>query len=657
MEHDGSGRLLRDTPGQPSIYLPPEEIKNVRAGDRLTVRLEMGRKQRIRGRVVSRGERASDEVVGVVVERAHAVFLEPEPPGPAIILAQKGNAKANDAVRVRVIQEARGHHAAVGEVIEVLGNPDSPAVQTEIVIRSQGLPMEFSDEALRQAEKFEAVNPDHALKDGRRDLRSITHVTIDGEDARDFDDAVAAQTQAGGIRVWVSIADVSSYVTEGSPLDADAQERGTSVYFPHRVIPMLPERLSNELCSLRPNEPRLCLTCEMTIDAEGRRHAIEVYPSLIRSAARLTYTQVEAVLSESADANNPACSHTATLKILLQAARSLRRRREQHGALDLDVPEAQIIVDTQGTPRTIRERPRLEAHRLIEDLMVAANESVAELLEHRQRATLFRVHEAPSVEKLMMLARWAQQFGLGFDVKKAQRPHVLATLSRGMQTLAQKETGHMLLLRSLAQARYAAENLGHYGLGSRAYTHFTSPIRRYPDLIVHRSLYGLWRHGEQLKQLPTIADRTSFQERRSMEAERAVEKLMGCYVATQHVGETYDGVITGVHASGAFVRLKEVFIEGLVPMQSLGAASGDYFDVLTEELALVGKRSGQRFTIGDTVKVRVASVNIRSRHIDFELVKGNGAPAPRRFDPNRFRPGQGRKRQGGQFRGKKKRFR
>ncbi|MEE8410418.1 MAG: VacB/RNase II family 3'-5' exoribonuclease, partial [Myxococcota bacterium] len=464
-------------------------------------------------------------------------------------------------------------------------------------------------------------------------------------DARDFDDAVAARPEGDGFRLWVSIADVSHYVKPGSALDRSAAERGTSVYFPHRAVPMLPERLSNDLCSLRPNVLRFAMTCEMRVRPGGRRQGIRIYPSLIQSHGRLTYEQVQAAL----DGKPPRAlsDHVRHLGHLLDVARLLRAHRTSRGAIDLDVAEAQVLLGPDGAARDIKPRERLESHRLIEDLMIAANESAAEHLLARSWPTVFRVHPQPDAKRVAGLAMWAQRAGLDFDFDGKASAKVLARFAESLRRGSRGLAGQMMLLRSLAQARYRDENVGHYALASKAYVHFTSPIRRYPDLLVHRSLRALGRKGSRPRGLGAAAERASLQERRAMEAERAVEQLMACQVASQHLGRTVNGTVVGVHRAGAFVRGVELYVEGLLATEDLESATRDSWDLLDDEQALLARRTGRRIRLGDSVEVRLATVDLRRRYINFELIE-----LPRDDSP---RPATSRRRKASEPTAKKKR--
>lgn len=614
LQPDGSGRLTPAALDRPDIFVPPEEIGNLRSGDEITVRLEQGRKGRIRGRLVTLGARLAARAVGIVDAHRGRWFLDPVPPGPTLMIdeADLNGARRGVAVEVEVLAEARGHRAARARVDEVLGSPDVPSVQVEMLVRGQGLPIVFSDAALAEAEAAVEPSDDPAALAGRKDLRRITHVTIDGEDARDFDDAVAAVPEGDGFRVWVSIADVSHYVRPGSALEEAVRERGTSVYFPHRAIPMLPERLSNGVCSLKPRQPRFTLTCEMLVRPGGRRQQVRVYPSLIVSRARLTYKRVQAALDGETVPELDGLQEL--LEALVAASRYLRGRRTSRGAVDLELPEAEVVLGPDGAARHIRPAARLEAHRIIEDLMIAANESVAEQLVARQIDTVFRVHATPDSGRVGQLVRWAAHAGVPISADP-ETPKGLARLARELQKRPDATAGQLLLLRAMAQARYSDENIGHFALASRAYLHFTSPIRRYPDLLVHRCLRALWRQGPRPRQLTTAASRASLQERRAMEAERAVEQLMACHVALHHIGLPLAGIVVGVHRAGVFVRCREPFFEGLIPMERLEEVTSDRYDVIDDEHILLGRRTGRQVRLGDEVAVQVENVDTRFRHI------------------------------------------
>ena len=484
-----------------------------------------------------------------------------------------------------------------------------------------GLPSRFPSEALEEAEGLSdpADSANSTAGDHRRDLRGQPHVTIDGEDARDFDDAISAKREGDGYRVWISIADVASYVQEGTALDKEARLRGTSVYFPRHVIPMLPERLSNGLCSLVPGQSRLTLTCEMYVRADGGRGDLSIYPSLIESSARLTYDQVQQLIDGKTDAMPG--STARMVRRAIEVSGLLRKRRFARGSLDLEIPEPRVLFDSDGEPSDVVASLQNPSHHVIEDLMVAANEAVAEyLLEHRL-AGLFRVHPPPPGEKWAGLKAWSNQFGFRLKREAPQDPMVLARFLKRLRQTPQADAGQFVLLRSLAQAYYASGVHMHYGLASTAYVHFTSPIRRYPDLLVHRALWNHWQGKRKLQGLDELAASCSATERRAIEAEREIHRLVACSVARRRIGEEMQARVVGIHVVGLFVRPVDLFAEGLIPIKSLGRSAGEYLEVLPEIQTIVGRLSGMSYRLGDPVKVRLSHVDLKNRQLNFELAQ------------------------------------
>ncbi|MEO5657162.1 MAG: ribonuclease R, partial [Nitrospiria bacterium] len=470
--------------------------------------------------------------------------------------------------------------------------------------------------------------PDHVTADllaGRRDLRALTTVTIDGEHAKDFDDAISIEEHPDGVtRLWVHIADVSAYVPWDSVLDLEARRRATSVYFPDRVIPMFPERLSNGICSLNPFEDRLTLTCQMDIDPQGHRRVYELYPSVIRSDARLTYTAVGRILEqEDPELSQRHESLLGPLRAMGRLCKLLQTRRRERGSIDFDLPEPEILLDLLGETTSIISRERTIAHRLIEEFMLAANETVAEHLSRRETPMLYRIHDRPDPEKLLNFSEVLSGFGHGLAVTATLAPKTLARLLETVKDRPEEGLINTLLLRSMKQARYAVENVGHFGLASAHYTHFTSPIRRYPDLVIHRlikaSLGGGGLPVDRLEHLmPEIARTSSAQERVSMEAEREVIDLKKTRYMADKVGQEYDGIIAGVTQYGFFVQLADIFVEGLVHMTAL---EGDYYRYHEKQHALIGERHRRQYRLGDRVRVVVDRVDMIKRRVDFRLAE------------------------------------
>ncbi|HEY5513783.1 MAG TPA: ribonuclease R, partial [Geomonas sp.] len=512
-----------------------------------------------------------------------------------------------------------------GRITEVLGNANDPEVEVLTVIKKYDLPHIFGEDVLAEAARQpQQVDPEAGA--GRTDLRGRLTVTIDGETARDFDDAVSVAREGERIRLWVSIADVSHYVREGSSLDTEAYLRGTSVYFPDRCIPMLPEALSNGICSLNPVVDRLTMTAEMLFDAGGAMVDSSFYTSVIRSAARLTYTTVKRILADR-DAEVLA-AHVALipdLEVMEELSTRLNGRRRGRGSIDFDLPEPQIILDLQGETTDIIRAERNLAHRIIEEFMLAANEAVASFLEGTPVPSLYRVHENPDPLKLRDLAEFVLSFGYELKVAEDDKvsPAALQRLLAEVEGKPEERLINEVLLRCMKQARYSAENLGHFGLAAPSYTHFTSPIRRYPDLVVHRILKRVLsgrlsgQDRDHLEaRLPETALHTSRRERIAMEAEREMVDLKKMQFMRDKLGEEYDGFITGVAPFGLFVELVDLFVEGMIPVATLPA---DYYVHLEKEHALVGENSRVRYRIADRIRVKVAGVNEARKQVEFAL--------------------------------------
>lgn len=516
---------------------------------------------------------------------------------------------------VRIDVKRQKGHQYKGKVLEVFSSIDDNQLEAAIVEEQHGYPTEFSEQALKDAEEAQNFKPGK-----RRDLTRCVTVTIDGETARDFDDAISIEETSQGFNLKVSIADVSHFVREGTSLDHEAHARGTSIYFPDRCVPMLPEILSNNLCSLVPKQARFALTCEMEISKHGEVIKSQVYPSVIQSHERLTYTKVAQIIEEhKKDVVNP------EIEKLLRSAHKLsliiRKNRSARGSLDLDLPEPEFVLDQEGKIASVRQALRNEAHRLIEDFMILANEAVSELIEEHGYASIFRVHEDPDPLKIEKLGLIVQRFGFKLSEKK--------DLSESMQNFLDNVRGHqnekmlvVSLLRSLKQAHYNASNLGHFGLGSESYCHFTSPIRRYPDLMIHRILRksDFFKSGQSpydFEKLQEIAKSCSETERRAFLAERDMEDLKKVRFMSQFVGKTFEGIIVSVKSFGMFVEIMPHFIEGMIPTRLL---PHDYYALDDLEITLQGRRSRLKFRIGDKVKVHLQEVDRFKRQITFRYL-------------------------------------
>jgi ribonuclease R len=605
------------------IYVPAAGVRPAMHGDRVLVRVErFSRRGRNEGRVTKVLARGVTELVGVVRRgRTTAVLVPREPRITTPILVPRGadaGAQDGDMVVARLTRYPGSAADAEAAVTRVLGAASDPRVETDAVIHAYGLPREFPPEVAAEARRVPAAVP-HAALAGRLDLRDLPIVTIDGENARDFDDAVLVEPLGAGFLLTVAVADVAHYVPAGSVLDLEARARGTSVYFPDRVVPMLPEELSNGICSLKAGEDRLVKTVRMELDARGRMLGAVFHSGVMRSAARLTYTQVRQALVD----RDPALRRElGALVGMLERAEALTRlltaRRRERGALDFDLPEAEIVLDLRGRPEQIVRAERSIAHQLIEEFMLAANEAVARELARRKLPLLHRVHEAPSVESARDTARFIEGFGLHLHLEDGRpTPRAFQDVLARVAGRPEERLVNTVILRSMQQARYAAEPLGHFGLATDAYTHFTSPIRRYPDLVVHRTLdVALRGAGRVPPDLVAIAEEASRRERVAMDAEREIVQLKKIQFMRDKIGEGYGGFVSGVTAFGFFVELTDVFVEGLVHVSTLG---DDFYEHVEGQHLLRGRRTRRTFRVGDPVRVEVAGVSIERRQIDFVL--------------------------------------
>jgi ribonuclease R len=673
---DGHGFVIRDD-GEADIYLPPNEMRAVLHKDRVKARIvRSDRKGRPEGRVVEIVERSSKVIIGRLLHESGIWIVAPEDKryGQDVMIpkAATGAAKAGQVVVVELTEPPSLFGQPVGRVKEVLGEMDDPGMEIEIAVRKYDVPHEFSDACIALARALpDKVRPED--KRQRVDLTDVALVTIDGEDARDFDDAVYCEpTKIGkgraavpGWRLLVAIADVSHYVENGSAIDIDAYDRATSVYFPRRVIPMLPEKLSNGLCSLNPEVERLCMVCDMLVTQDGEVSAYQFYPAVMWSHARFTYTEVAAIL---ANTRGPEAAkrkdRIPDLMNLHDVYRALLKSRERRGAVDFETVETQIICDEAGHIEKIVPRTRNDAHKLIEEAMLAANVCSADFISQSKHAGLFRVHEGPTPEKKEILRNFLKITGVGLSISDDPSPAEFQAIAKATKDRPDAQQIQTMLLRSMQQAIYTPINSGHFGLAFEAYTHFTSPIRRYPDLLVHRVIKAILAKAKyQLPILPipgeahaklskrlekNLASKVtepgqkprklsvdmqawqaaglhcSANERRADEASRDVEAWLKCKYMREHLGEEYGGVVSAVTSFGIFVTLDAMYVEGLVHITELG---GEYyrFDEARQELR--GERTGMRYALGTRVQVQVSRVDLDGRRIDFRLVtEGDSLP-------------------------------
>ncbi|HUF20713.1 MAG TPA: ribonuclease R, partial [Burkholderiales bacterium] len=533
-----------------------------------------------------------------------------------------GAAKPGHVVVAQITQQPGPRQPPVGKIVEILGETGAPGMATEIAIRNFDLPFDWPRGVEAEAKKF-GDEVDEAWKEGRRDLRDLPLVTIDGADARDFDDAVYAQRQNNGWRLVVAIADVASYVTPGSKLDAEAQDRATSVYFPGRVVPMLPEALSNGLCSLNPDVDRLCLVCDMLIDSNGTVTRSRFDSAIMRSQARLTYREVWDWL---VDGRGPIRKNldavSGSLKDLYGLYKSLRKARTKRGAIDFESSDVNFLFNADGGVDGIEPVERHDAHKLIEECMIAANVEAARLLERQGLPTLYRVHEPPQGDRVEALQEFLRGLGIKITWRGKPAPRDFENL---VQRIKGREDQHLImavLLRSQSLATYQAENHGHFGLALEAYAHFTSPIRRYPDLLVHRALHHIIdkqpsdAFAYEDREMRKLAEHCSHRSRRAEEAERDVIERLKCYYMEQHVGETFTGRVSGVTSFGLFVELDRIFVSGLIHITAL---PNDYYHFDPVLHRLTGERGGKVFQLAQKVSVKLMAVNADDRKIDFEL--------------------------------------
>ena len=623
---EGFGFVIPEEKGAPHVFIPPRGVKGAVHGDRVVARIEGSRPKGPEGSIIRILERGVKRVVGTFRKAKRLGVVIPEDERLLFeVIIPKGRAKRARNGQAVVAEVDPGSFAGrnpEGRIIEVLGDPEDMAVQEKIVVRSYDLPHRFSKEALEEAKALKARGLREDTK-ARRDLTSVPFVTIDGADAKDFDDAVSVKKTRSGYTLHVAIADVSHYVPKGSILDEEALQRGTSVYFPGSVIPMLPEVLSNDLCSLRPHENRLALVAELRFDRTGRRKGASFYPAVIRSRRRYTYTEVKEILVDrNPDLIKEAGPLHRNLEWMAELAELLGRRRSQRGSIDFDLPEPQVVLGLTGELEAIVKRERNLAHQIIEEFMIAANEAVASFLSEREIPTLYRIHEEPDRERIAEFVRFVSTLGLEVEMPEELSPLWCKEVLSKAEGTPLRYVVNTLLLRSMKQAVYSPENTGHFGLASSHYLHFTSPIRRYPDLVVHRILKANRRRPRKrpvytLEELEALGAHTSQRERVAMEAEREmIDRLKVRYMAG-HVGETFEGIITSVTSFGFFVELKEMFVDGMVRLVDL---ADDYYKYDAERYRLVGRRSGRVYQIGQEVRVRLQSVNLARRHINFTVV-------------------------------------
>ncbi|PPC95376.1 MAG: ribonuclease R [Methylotenera sp.] len=638
---DGFGFLIPDDKTKlkgEDLFLSPKEMSQVMHGDRAIVRMScLDRRGRPEGKLVEVLERRTQKLVGRVMRTTGVTIVAAEDKriNKDILIPYHLDmgAKPGQVVTVELTEQPSAYAQPMGKVIEILGNYADSGMEIEIALRKHKLPYEFSKEAVKLAESYPKLVQASDYK-GRIDLREMPLITIDGETARDFDDAVYAEPQGKGWRLVVAIADVSFYVKPGDPLDKDAFERGNSVYFPRRVIPMLPEALSNGLCSLNPDVERLCMICDMQVDGAGLVKQYKFYPSVMRSKARMTYTKVYEMLQ------NPQGKQAQELPWLMPHLQNLYSvyqlmltQREKRGAIEFESSETIMVFNDQGKIDRIEPSTRNEAHKLIEECMLAANVCAADFLHSNEHPALYRIHEGPTPEKLELLRAFMGEFGFG--VGGGDSPHA-KDYGKLLTRIKERPDAQLLqtvLLRSMQQAVYSPDNVGHFGLAYEAYAHFTSPIRRYPDLLIHRAIKAVL-NGDRYKagDWNNLGTHCSMTERRADEATRDVTNWLKCFYMQDKIGEVFEGTVAGVTSFGLFVALDGVYVEGLVHVTELG---NDYFHYDKARHEMAGERTGVRYRLGDRLTIKVVRVDLETTKIDFTLVnKNNSLDSDREVNPN-----------------------
>ncbi len=619
---EGFGFVIPDD-GGPDLFLNAREMSKVLHGDYVVARaLGQDRRGRREGRIVEVLEHANVSIVGRFHQEHGVSFVSPEDKriSQDIVIAKNeiGGAKPGQIVVAQILEQPSVRSQTIGRITEVLGNYADPGMEIEIALRKHHLPYLFPADVKKACARFSQELEESDLK-GRVDLRSLSFVTIDGETAKDFDDAVYCEREGEGYRLFVAIADVSHYVNSGDPLDREAALRGNSVYFPRRVIPMLPEILSNDLCSLNPEVGRLAMACEMNIDGKGKIVKYRFYPGVIRSRCRMTYTLVARMLAES-EGPDEFKSLLAEIQLLYSLYRILVQSRELRGAIDFETIETEMIFDQQGKIERIVPRARNDAHRLIEECMLAANVCASDFLREQNHPALYRIHEGPTPEKLGRLRDFLKGFGLSLSGGKEPHARDYAKLLDEVKDRPDAQLLQTVMLRSLQQAIYSPDNVGHFGLAYESYTHFTSPIRRYPDLLIHRAIKAVLRGKKYAPgDWHDLGAHCSMTERRADEATRDVETWLKCYYMQDKIGESFEGTISGVAGFGIFVALDSVYVEGLVHISELG---NDYFHHDEVKHQLLGERGGARFRLGDRIRVTLVRVDMESARIDFVLATG-----------------------------------
>ncbi len=651
---DGFGFLIPDESGE-DLFLSPFEMRTLMHGDRAVVRpAGKSKRGKLMGKLVEIIERGNKQIVGRYYKESGLGFVVPDNKrlNQDVMIPEDDamQAKSGQFVVTSIIEQPNKHRQPIGKVTEVIGDHLAPGMEIDVAIRSYDLPYEWPKEVLQQIEQFSEQSIQKQLKH-RKDMRKLNFVTIDGSDAKDFDDAVYCEPRENGWQLWVAIADVSHYVETDTELDVEARNRGTSVYFPERVIPMLPESLSNGLCSLKPEVDRLCMVCEMFISESGELKKHKFYDAVMCSSARLTYDEVQKIIyDKDVEAREKRQQLLADLENLQAVYNALHKQRKKRGAIDFDTKETFIEFDEDKKIKAILPRQRFEAHKIIEECMISANVAAAEFITRNKLPTLFRVHEDPTFEKLRDMREFLESLGIGFSKAEKPTPRDYMAVLKKVAHRKDKHIIEMVLLRSMTQALYSPDGVGHFGLALPLYAHFTSPIRRYPDLIVHRTIRHLIeaknKESFPLSQndLVVLGEHCSMCERRADDATRDVDAWLKCEFMLDKVGQEFKGVITSVTGFGFFVILDDYFVEGLVHVTAL---KSDYYHYDEQSHCLFGERSKKRYSLGDEVKIIVARVSLDERKMDFSLAQSDADKSARDKKPRNTKYGAKKKKVAG----------
>lgn len=624
MHKEGYGFVISERPGERDIFVPARATLGAMDNDRVVVRIENRTKRE--GSIIRILQRAYTRIAGTFETGRYGFYVRPKkrtlPFDILVAPNKKGNAKNGDNVIAEIIDYPTNKRPPTAKIVKVLKRPESPLDEVELIIDELNLPRRFPHDVIEEARALYKKRPE--LEQKRKDLRNLKTVTIDGERAKDFDDAISIEKKDDIYKLWVHIADVGFFVRWNSLIDLEARKRGTSVYFPDRVIPMLPKELSEDLCSLKPNVDRYAFTVEIDIDNKGNRLNRRFYPSLINSNERMTYTSVKKILVDQDEKERKRYDYLLSdLELMGELCHILKSKRIKRGSLDFDLPEPEVILDIQGNPEAIIKAERNFAHMIIEEFMICANEAVAEYLESLHIPNIYRVHEEPDVTKIEEILKVIRALGI-LKAYKGIKPKDFSHILGLIKDTAEEEIINHMILRSLKRAKYSTINVGHFGLASKSYSHFTSPIRRYPDLVVHRILREVLtkRHlsDKKIKELesilPEIAFHSSVTERQADEAETAVLDAMRVWFIKDRVGDVFEGRIVSVTPYGLKIRLKDVFIDGFLHVSFM---TDDFYQYDENTMTLYGIKRKKRFSIGKDVTVRVERVDMEEREVVFGL--------------------------------------